>query len=134
MIHGKKAFFAGTGVPNRPGSLQVISYPFWDKVYEVQLHSKPVSRMAFNYENTLLFTASEDGSLAFLTIKDDDKRKKESLPSVSVTNEQIIPKAQRDQIKEEIRSFRQEIDQRKETNTRVLAQTVKEKDSQIQKL
>ena len=35
MMHGKKAFFAGTGVPGKPGSLQVVSYPFWDKVYEV---------------------------------------------------------------------------------------------------
>jgi len=48
--------------------------------------------MSFNYENNLLFTASEDGSLAYIQVIDNDKRKKENLPTVQSTSEQIIPK------------------------------------------
>jgi hypothetical protein len=44
---------------------------------ETQLHSAGVTRMCINFENTLLFSASHDGTIAYLQIQDKDPRKKE---------------------------------------------------------
>lgn len=34
LMHGARAFFAGIAEDDRPGSIQVLRYP-WEKVYEV---------------------------------------------------------------------------------------------------
>lgn len=66
MLSGKKAFFAGVNSADKPGSIQVISYPSWQKTSELQVHSSGVSRMCMNFEQSLLFTGSYDGSFSIL--------------------------------------------------------------------
>ena len=78
MLSGKKAFFAAIGPENKPGSIQTILYPHWAKISETQLHSQGITRMCVNFEHTLLFSASLDGSIAFLQILDKDPRKKDA--------------------------------------------------------
>ena len=46
--------------------------------------------MCLNYENNLLFTGSDDGSISFMTFSDKDPRRKEPLPSVQLSHEVLI--------------------------------------------
>lgn len=67
----RSCFFGGVHAEGRPGSVVVVPYPFREeKLFELQVHSGPVTRMCLNYEHTNLFSASADGSFAFLQIAD----------------------------------------------------------------
>lgn len=37
------------------------------------MHEKPVTKLVLNYEHTLLFSGSEDGSLSIMAISDRPK-------------------------------------------------------------
>ena len=73
----------GTGEEERPGAVQIYKVPF-DKINEVQAHSKPIERMRLSYDNNFLFTAGQDGCLIIYDVKDRDpkgglKREREGL-------------------------------------------------------
>lgn len=68
-----KAFFAGVGEENRPGSIQIWKSSF-EKINEVQAHAKGVERMRISYDNNYLFTAGRDGTLVIHEIRDRDPR------------------------------------------------------------
>ena len=51
------------------------------------MHEAPVSKMALNYEHTLVFTGAEDGSLAIMAVMD---RPKGSLRDVTHIPEVLI--------------------------------------------
>jgi len=89
LMHGHKAFFAGVQSSSQAGSIHVVPYPFDEgkKINEVQIHGAPVSRMTLNYEHSLLFSGSEDGSLAFIAITD---RPKGSIKDISHIKEVLI--------------------------------------------
>jgi len=55
----------------------VLSYPSFDKIQEMQVHSKGVLRLALNHENNCLFSTGKDASLAFFGISDREPRKKD---------------------------------------------------------
>lgn len=76
--------------------------------------------MCFNFEHTHLFTGSDDGSISFMTISDKDPRRKEPLPTVAPAPEVLIQGKNRKQIIEDIKVLKTEIDQRKDTNARIL--------------
>ena len=88
-MHGGKAFFAGCANPDQPGAIHVVTYPFEEdkKVQELQVHNGAVSRIALNYEHTLVFSGSEDGSLAIMAVLD---RPKGSLKDVTHIPEVLI--------------------------------------------
>lgn len=75
LMVGGKAFFAGIANPNLPGAIHVVNYPFADnqRMQEIQVHEAPVTKMVLNYEHTMLFSGSEDGSLAVMIIADRPK-------------------------------------------------------------
>ena len=74
------------------------------------MHEAPISKMALNYEHTLLFSGAEDGSLAILAISD---RPKGSLKDVTHIQEVLIQgKLQRQRL-EEITLTEQELQERK---------------------
>ena len=81
-MHNRKAIFGGVGggtqEQNKPGSVQVIRHPF-EKTFEIQAHSLPVEQMRVSYDNTTLFTCSQDGSICVFSIQDRDKKKEASL-------------------------------------------------------
>lgn len=54
--------------------------------------------MCVNFEQTLLFTGSTDGSFAILTITDRDPRRKDPIPAITAMTEHIIPKIHRDSV------------------------------------
>ena len=44
---------AGVGQTRKPGSMQIITYPFTDeKPAELQVHSEAITRMCLNYDHT----------------------------------------------------------------------------------
>ena len=90
MLVGGKAFFAGVANSTEPGAIHVVQYPFTDasRVQELQVHEAPVSRMVLNFEHTLLFSGSEDGSLAIMQIAD---RPKGFLLDMEHTKEVLVP-------------------------------------------
>jgi len=59
--------FCGIEEQQKPGSIQVIRYPF-ERTFEVQAHALPVSRMRISYDNSTLFSVSLDGTLAVFSI------------------------------------------------------------------
>jgi WD40 repeat protein len=61
------------GEEGRPGCVHVYSLPF-NKINEVQAHSKPIERMRLSYDNNYLFTGGVDGCLIVHDIKDRDPR------------------------------------------------------------
>ena len=61
------------GQESKPGSIQIWKFPL-EKVNEVQAHSLQVSRMRISFDNKYLFSASKDGSLMIIEIKDKDPR------------------------------------------------------------
>lgn len=120
MLSGKKAFFAGVNSENKPGSIQTILYPNWAKLSETQLHSAGVTRMCITFEHTFLFSASLDGTIAYLQIHDKDPRKKEiSILSAQTTSEIMIPRAKRDNLIKYINELRTQIEIHKTSRQRI---------------
>lgn len=39
MMYGRRAFFAGVNEGAKPGSIQVLNYPNFEKIQEMQVHS-----------------------------------------------------------------------------------------------
>jgi len=68
-----KAFFAGVGQEGHPGAIQIWKFPL-EKINIVQAHQKGISRMRISFDNQFLFTASKDGTLMIMEIKDRDPR------------------------------------------------------------
>ena len=68
-----KAFFAGVGEENRPGSIQIWKSSL-EKINEVQAHGKGIERMCISYDNNYLFSAGKDGTFMIHDIKDKDPR------------------------------------------------------------
>lgn len=64
-----------------------------------------------NYDNTALFSGSEDGSFAFIQIIDKDPRRKENFATIQPTNEVLVPKIERIQILDDIKSLKYELEQ-----------------------
>ena len=76
LYTSRSCFFGGVNGEGRPGSVMIVPFPFREeKPFEVQVHSAGVSRMCLNFEHTHLFTASADGSFAFLQITDKTGRR-----------------------------------------------------------
>mgnify|MGYP002079214966 CR=1 FL=1 len=61
------------GESGRPGSVHIYKIPF-EKINEVQAHSKPIERLKLSYDNNNLFTVGSDGLLIIYDVKDRDPR------------------------------------------------------------
>jgi WD40 repeat protein len=68
-----KYFFCGVGQELHPGAIQIWKFPP-EKINEIQAHGLGISRMRISYDNKYLFSASKDGSLMIMDIKDKDPR------------------------------------------------------------
>ncbi len=135
LFTGKKAFMAGVHSEGQLGSLLIIDYPFAaERPVELQIHEQGITRMCLNFDHTYLFTASRDGSFSFLQINDKDPRRRDPIPQVLPFSEVVIPQTQRDTILEEIVALKKDIQLGKDTNRRVLQQTIKEKNEILAKM
>lgn len=69
-----------------------------------------MTRLLINFDNTYVFSAGEDGMVAFFKIQDKDikirdKQKDEKLPAIpplTISDEILIEKSQRDDIQSKI--------------------------------
>jgi len=48
-----------------------------ERIFEIQAHSLPITRICINFENSSLFTGSLDGSLGIWEIKDTKSKNKD---------------------------------------------------------
>lgn len=115
LLSGRRALFAGVAVAGKPGSIQAFKFdPDFEKLFEVQAHSLPVSKLCLNADQTSLFSASSDGTVAFFSIHDRDSRKKErEAAPIVYANEILIPKDQRDKTQQRIKDLELSIAQEK---------------------
>lgn len=78
------------------------------------MHSAGITRMCVSFEHTFLFSASIDGTIAYLQIQDKDPRKKEIvLQNAQTTSEIMIPRAKRDNLIKYINELRTQIENHK---------------------
>lgn len=113
MLQSKKALITGVANPQTPGSIHVIIYPDYQKCFEIQIHSEPVTKMILNYENNLLFTGSEDGSISFMALIDLDRRPKMPRTPVNHTSEVIVQGRLRNRLLHEIKVKTAELEEKK---------------------
>ena len=111
-MHGQKALFGGIQSQGSAGAIQVIPYPFAEenKLDELQLHDSPLTKIALNYEHSLVFTGAEDGSLSILAITD---RPKGSLRDVTTIHEVLIQGKLHRKLLEESKEKEKELKERK---------------------
>ena len=135
MLHSQKALITGLANPNQPGSINIIIYPDYRKSFEIQTHSEPVTKMAFNYENNLLFSGSEDGSVSFMTIIDLDKRQRAAtIVSVNHTTEVLVQGQLRNRLLNEIRIKSYELEEKRQENKTKLDLKKRNYNAQLQDL
>ena len=90
---GSKIFFAGTGDPERPGSIHILKYP-WDKLFQVEAHSLPVEKIRLSYDNTHLFSGGRDGLVCIFDVKDKEpklRRDGKELSSIGMNEDVLLP-------------------------------------------
>ena len=131
LTHGRKFLIAGVANNEQPGSVHIYTYNMFDKVFDMQVHGSKISKMCLNYEHNILFTGAEDGSISFMTISDKDPRRKDPLPTVQPTTEVLIPGKIRKQIMQDIKVLKAEIDEKKDTNARILKTTTEQSKRQV---
>lgn len=115
-MNSGKAFFAGVGADNRPGSVEVWKMPI-EKVCSVAAHGKAIERMRISHDNTMLFTAARDGSLMINEIKDRDPRGMAGARKFEVANfseEILTEKIEMDWYDNQIDSLQNELNQAKD--------------------
>lgn len=110
-MHGARAFFAGVAEDDRPGSIQVLRQP-WEKIFEVQAHSLPVERLRISFDNTVLFSAGQDGLFCIFDIKDKDPKGKKDKDNIQImySEEILIQKAERDKFQADIEHLKASIE------------------------
>lgn len=114
----RKFLVAGTNEQDRPSCIQVFRQNF-EKVLDVQAHSKAISRMHLNFDNTKLFTVGDDGVLAAFQIVDKEQKKKgdsASLPLIVLSDEILIEKKKRDELQVKIRKLKAAIKMHQEAH------------------
>lgn len=68
-----KALFVGTAEKNCPGCVQIYKFPF-ERICDVQAHSKPIERMKLSFCNKYLFSVGQDGCLVVYDVNDRDPK------------------------------------------------------------
>lgn len=134
-MHGARAFFAGIAEDDKPGSIQVLRYP-WEKVFEVQAHSLPVERLRISFDNQVLFSSGHDGVLCIFDIKDKDPKGKKDKESVQIhlSEEILIPKAERDKYLADIDHLRASIQKLKDENEARMKHTLFTRQQEIERI
>ena len=135
LMHGARAFFAGVAEGSKPGSIQVLRYP-WEKIFEVQAHSLPVERLRISFDNTVLFSSGKDGLLCIFDIKDKDPKGKKEKDSIQlmVSEEILIQKAERDKFQADIEHLKASIEQLRINNEIKVEHELSKKNTRITSL
>ena len=82
MTKNQKALFVGTAEKDSPGCVQIYKISF-ERIWDIQAHSKPIERMKLSFCNKYLFSTGQDGWLIIYDVNDRDpkdiKRDKDSI-------------------------------------------------------
>ena len=134
VLHGNRALFAGISENDRPGSIQVIRFPF-ERIFEIQAHSLPIERLRVSYDNQYLYSAGSDGMFGIFHVVDKDpvKREKE-FSQVTQSDEILIEKAERDKIQADIEQLKNKIEVEKQKKEASVAQELDKKMKKINDL
>lgn len=73
MTKNQKALFVGTAEKDAPGCVQIYKISF-EKICDVQAHSKPIERMKLSHCNKYLFSTGQDGCLIIYDVNDRDPK------------------------------------------------------------
>ena len=91
--------------------------------------------MCITFEHTFLFSASLDGTIAYLQIHDKDPRKKEiALLNAQTTSEIMIPRAKRDNLIKYINELRTQIEIHKTSRHRIQEDKIRIKTQELNDL
>lgn len=95
----RKFLVAGVSDQDKPASIQIFRQNF-EKVLEVQAHSRSIQRLKLNYDNTRLFSVGDDGVIGVYSIVDKEPKKKDTtqLPIIQLSEEILIEKKRRDDL------------------------------------
>lgn len=76
MLNSHKLFLYTTDDKSLPGSLRFSKYPFstGKELAEIQSHHGRVTKLCICYDDGLIFTSGEDGSLVIYEVKDKDMK------------------------------------------------------------
>lgn len=74
VSNSQRMFFASTADSDRPGAVRVYEFPLTGDYYELQCSSFPITRLRISFDDTFLFTASEDGIVGIFEIRDKEGR------------------------------------------------------------
>ena len=135
LMHGARAFFAGIAEDDKPGSIQVLRYP-WEKVFEIQAHSLPIERLRISFDNQVLFSSGHDGVLCIFDIKDKDPKGKKDKDNIQIhlSEELLIPKAERDKYLADIDHLRASIQKLKDENEARMKHTLFTREEDIKRI
>lgn len=106
----RRFLVAGISEQDKPAPIQIFRNSF-ERALEVQAHSKPITRLKLNFDNTKLFSVGEDGVIGVYTVVDKEPKKKESpqLPIIQLSEEILIEKKRRDDLQAEIKRLNDDI-------------------------
>ena len=135
LMHGARAFFAGIAEDDKPGSIQVLRYP-WEKVFEIQAHSLPIERLRISFDNQVLFSSGHDGVLCIFDIKDKDPKGKKDKDNIQIhlSEELLIPKSERDKYLADIDHLRASIQKLKDENEGRMKNTLHTREEEIKRI
>ena len=88
-----------------------------------------VTKLVINYDNQFIFSGSEDGSFAFVSIVDKDLRKKDPIAAVQLTNEEMVSRQERESLLDDIAALKREFNQ--EMAKKNFDLSVKQKEKQM---
>lgn len=106
----RRFLVAGVADNDKPAPIQLFRSKF-EKVAEVQAHSRNISRLKLNFDNTKLFSVGDDGVIGVFTIIDKEPKKKDTsqLPAIQLSEEILIEKKRRDDLQAEIKRLNDDI-------------------------
>lgn len=86
--------------------------------------------MKLNFENTKLYTVSEDGSLAVFTVN-DKLQKANAIPTITYSEEILIEKRKRDDLQREIKIKQDDIEMHTAAHKRNNEEELKKNEDEI---
>lgn len=134
LMRGGRAIFAGIAENDRPGSIQVIRFPF-ERIFEIQAHSLPIERLRVSHDNQHLYSAGQDGMFGIFTIVDKDPSKKDKEYSqITQSDEILIEKQEQDKYVQDIDHLRNQIEIEKQKKEASVQQELERKQRKIDEL
>ncbi len=127
-----RGLIVGTADNDRPGSIMVFRLEGLTRVFDIQAHSLPISRMALNFEQTHLFTGSNDGTLGFWEVKDQMQKRDKEQFQIILSKEILTERTEMAELMAIIEQFEHENKQMNIDNEIAYQSRLKDKEQMIE--